>query len=196
MNGPPNSPSDMDSYAIYPYLEHPANNNMNIQYDPDLSEIMPYVNMSQPEPQMVYHQLPTIQLYPNVVENQQPIYQTQVSVRRQSAARRQRPRRPKRNQKYSTAYWLRVIQSTPLTSEERILLQLKGVDGLPWKVIQERFRWQAGKDMKQPALQMRMRRLTQRISKMHGSRSPTDQRLIEASNHMDWVNSYDYGGYQ
>ena len=50
-----------------------------------------------------------------------------------------------------------------MTFEEQILMQLTEVDRLPWKEVAIKFKERTGKDMRVPALQMRKKRLMERL---------------------------------
>jgi hypothetical protein len=50
-----------------------------------------------------------------------------------------------------------------MTTEEQILMQLTEQQNLPWKEVAARFKEQTGKAMKVPALQMRKKRLVERL---------------------------------
>ena len=56
-----------------------------------------------------------------------------------------------------------VVLSGEMTTEERILMQLTEQQHLPWKEVAIRFKEQTGKSMKVPALQMRKKRLIERL---------------------------------
>ncbi|CAD6445433.1 1d31a824-5929-44b4-9706-879e0a161818 [Sclerotinia trifoliorum] len=56
-----------------------------------------------------------------------------------------------------------IIYSVPINHEEQVLMQLSDVDGLPWKEIAKEFNARTGKSMKVPALQMRKKRLCERL---------------------------------
>ncbi|KAJ8066694.1 hypothetical protein OCU04_005736 [Sclerotinia nivalis] len=56
-----------------------------------------------------------------------------------------------------------IIYSGPINHEEQVLMQLSDVDGLPWKEIAKEFNARTGKSMKVPALQMRKKRLCERL---------------------------------
>ncbi|RKF59773.1 hypothetical protein OnM2_057022 [Erysiphe neolycopersici] len=63
-------------------------------------------------------------------------------------------------------YWRRIYESPSLNKEEKLLTQLKGIDGLPWKEIVVKYNEKMGLDMRQPALQMRLTRLTCRMDNL------------------------------
>lgn len=50
-----------------------------------------------------------------------------------------------------------------LSEEEELLLRLKQDEGLPWKDIAQQFEIQLGKTYQVPALQMRFKRLRERM---------------------------------
>jgi hypothetical protein len=56
-----------------------------------------------------------------------------------------------------------VVLSGEMTPEEQILMQLTAQENLPWKEVAARFKEQTGKAMKVPALQMRKKRLVERL---------------------------------
>lgn len=56
-----------------------------------------------------------------------------------------------------------VVLSGEMTTEEQILMQLTEQQNLPWKEVAARFKEQTGKAMKVPALQMRKKRLVERL---------------------------------
>ncbi|SZF01887.1 unnamed protein product [Blumeria hordei] len=60
-------------------------------------------------------------------------------------------------------YWQNLVKSPHLTEEERLLVRLKGIEGLPWKDIQANFNEKTGTYVEQAALQMRIRRLCDKI---------------------------------
>ncbi|CAD6501515.1 BgTH12-01767 [Blumeria graminis f. sp. triticale] len=61
------------------------------------------------------------------------------------------------------SYWQNLVKSPHLTEEERLLVRLKGIEGLPWKDIQAKFNEKMGTYVEQAALQMRIRRLCDRM---------------------------------
>ncbi|KHJ33735.1 hypothetical protein EV44_g2573 [Erysiphe necator] len=60
-------------------------------------------------------------------------------------------------------YWQRIYEYPNLNEEERFLAYLKGISGLPWKEIVVKFNEKMGLEILQPALQMRLTRLTYRM---------------------------------
>lgn len=50
-----------------------------------------------------------------------------------------------------------------MSSEEKVLIQLTEKENLPWKEVAIRFKEQTGKTIKVPALQMRKKRLVERL---------------------------------
>ena len=56
-----------------------------------------------------------------------------------------------------------IFLSGDMTFEERILMELVEREGLPWKEVAARFRERTGKNMKVAALQMRKKRLIERL---------------------------------
>jgi len=56
-----------------------------------------------------------------------------------------------------------ILLSGDMTFEEQVLMQLTEVDRLPWKEVSVKFRERTGKDMRVPALQMRKKRLVERL---------------------------------
>jgi hypothetical protein len=56
-----------------------------------------------------------------------------------------------------------VLFPSDLTYDEHLLLQLTEQDNLPWKEVAARFNEKTGKQMKVPALQMRKKRLIERL---------------------------------
>jgi len=56
-----------------------------------------------------------------------------------------------------------ILLSGDMTFEEQILMQLTEVDRLPWKEVAIKFKERTGKDMRVPALQMRKKRLMERL---------------------------------
>ncbi|KAG9241518.1 hypothetical protein BJ878DRAFT_545173 [Calycina marina] len=61
-----------------------------------------------------------------------------------------------------------------MTPEEELLIQLSEIDRLPWKEVAVKFREKTGKDMRVPALQMRKKRLLERIRQW----TPADERAL------------------
>ena len=55
------------------------------------------------------------------------------------------------------------LLSNDMTHDERVLMQLTVVDHLPWKEVVVRFKELTGKSLKVPALQMRKKRLVERL---------------------------------
>ncbi|KAH7024302.1 hypothetical protein B0J12DRAFT_585524 [Macrophomina phaseolina] len=55
------------------------------------------------------------------------------------------------------------LQIQDLSDEDRLLLKLKDEEGLPWKDIAARFQTDMGKTYQIPALQMRLKRLRERL---------------------------------
>lgn len=53
--------------------------------------------------------------------------------------------------------------TTELTEEDKLLIQLKDEESLPWKDIAARFQSDLGKTYQIPALQMRLKRLRERL---------------------------------
>ena len=56
-----------------------------------------------------------------------------------------------------------IVLSGEMTTEEQILMQLTEQQNLPWKEVAIRFKEQTGKATKVPALQMRKKRLVERL---------------------------------
>lgn len=56
-----------------------------------------------------------------------------------------------------------LIYSGEISHEEQVLMHLSELDGVPWKEIAKRFNEATGKNMKVPALQMRKKRLCERL---------------------------------
>jgi len=56
-----------------------------------------------------------------------------------------------------------IVLSGDMSSEEKVLIQLTEKENLPWKEVAIRFKEQTGKTMKVPALQMRKKRLVERL---------------------------------
>jgi hypothetical protein len=56
-----------------------------------------------------------------------------------------------------------LVLSGEMTTEEQILIRLSHYQSLPWKEVATRFKEQTGKAMKVPALQMRKKRLIERL---------------------------------
>ncbi|RPB21849.1 hypothetical protein L211DRAFT_851080 [Terfezia boudieri ATCC MYA-4762] len=54
-------------------------------------------------------------------------------------------------------------QSTPLTDDDTLLLKLKDEENLPWKIIQKRFLDMSRGEFKVPTLQMRYKRLKEKM---------------------------------
>ncbi|KAI5781727.1 hypothetical protein DFH27DRAFT_304493 [Peziza echinospora] len=54
-------------------------------------------------------------------------------------------------------------QSTPLTEDDNLLLRLKDEENLPWKLIQKRFLEMSRGEFKVPTLQMRYKRLKEKM---------------------------------
>jgi hypothetical protein len=50
-----------------------------------------------------------------------------------------------------------------MSRDEQVLMRLTEVDCLPWKQVAVKFREETGKAMKVPALQMRKKRLVERL---------------------------------
>lgn len=74
-----------------------------------------------------------------------------------------------------------------LGEEDRLLIQLKDEDGMPWKDIAARFQSDLGKTYQIPALQMRLKRLRERMRVW----TETDIRTLRMA-HDYWVqNKFD-----
>lgn len=76
------------------------------------------------------------------------------------------PGRGRRNQKRKSpprTLHEDIIQSGELSAEEQLLIQLAERDNLPWKEVAAKFNKATGKDMKIAALQMRKKRLIERL---------------------------------
>lgn len=56
-----------------------------------------------------------------------------------------------------------LVLAGEMTTEEQILIRLSHYQSLPWKEVATRFKEQTGKAMKVPALQMRKKRLIERL---------------------------------
>jgi hypothetical protein len=56
-----------------------------------------------------------------------------------------------------------IILHGDMSRDEQVLMRLTEVDCLPWKEVAVRFREETGKAMKVPALQMRKKRLVERL---------------------------------
>ncbi|KAF2138269.1 uncharacterized protein K452DRAFT_328827 [Aplosporella prunicola CBS 121167] len=54
-------------------------------------------------------------------------------------------------------------QAAEISEEDRLLLRLKDEENLPWKEIAARFQTDMGKSFQVPALQMRLKRLRERL---------------------------------
>lgn len=90
------------------------------------------------------------------------------SERRASMPIRRRRKSP-RNSRDSD-----ILLSGDMTFDEQVLMQLTEVDRLPWKEVMVRFRERTGKNMKVPALQMRKKRLVERLRVW----TPSDERAL------------------
>jgi hypothetical protein len=74
-----------------------------------------------------------------------------------------------------------------LNDEDRLLIRLKDEDGMPWKDIAARFQSELGKHYQIPALQMRLKRLRERMRKW----TEADIRALRLA-HEYWVqNKFD-----
>jgi methylphosphotriester-DNA--protein-cysteine methyltransferase len=71
-----------------------------------------------------------------------------------------------------------------LGEEDKLLIQLKDEDGMPWKDIAARFQSDLGKTYQIPALQMRLKRLRERMRVW----TETDVRALRMA-HEYWVQS-------
>ena len=71
-----------------------------------------------------------------------------------------------------------------LGEEDRLLIQLKDEESMPWKDIAARFQSDLGKSYQIPALQMRLKRLRERMRVW----TDTDVRALRAA-HDYWVQS-------
>ncbi|KAI1003893.1 hypothetical protein K3495_g4316 [Podosphaera aphanis] len=78
-----------------------------------------------------------------------------------------------RDRKRTPDYWEQLVQSPHLNDEDKLLVRLRGIEKLPWKLIQENFNRERETEMKQPALQMRMRRLIEKMDKLGYSEKAT-----------------------
>jgi hypothetical protein len=81
-----------------------------------------------------------------------------------------------------------ILLSSDLTYEEHLLLQLTEQEQLPWKEVAIRFNEKTGKVMKVPALQMRKKRLIERLRvwtdtevvRIHSARCSPPPRMHES----------------
>jgi hypothetical protein len=76
------------------------------------------------------------------------------------------------------------LNTGDMTYDEQVLMQLTEVDRLPWKEVMVKFREMTGKSMKVPALQMRKKRLVERLRVW----TPSDV-LSHTSLHTNFVGS-------
>lgn len=77
--------------------------------------------------------------------------------------------------------------SLELNDEDRLLIRLKDEEGMPWKDIAARFQSDLGKHYQIPALQMRLKRLRERMRKW----TDVDVRALRLA-HEYWVqNKFD-----
>jgi hypothetical protein len=77
--------------------------------------------------------------------------------------------------------------SLELNEEDRLLIRLKDEEGMPWKDIAARFQSDLGKQYQIPALQMRLKRLRERLRKW----TDVDVRALRLA-HEYWVqNKFD-----
>jgi hypothetical protein len=73
-----------------------------------------------------------------------------------------------------------IVLSDDINAEERLLLQLSGRDKLPWKEVAAKFNKATGQSKKVAALQMRKKRLMERL------RVWTDAEVVSASRTTSW----------
>jgi hypothetical protein len=72
------------------------------------------------------------------------------------------------------------MQSGDINAEEQLLLQLSGRDKLPWKEVTDKFNKATGQEKKVAALQMRKKRLLERI------RVWTDTEVVHSPRTTSW----------
>lgn len=132
-----------------------------------------------PQTSISYSQLPPIRPatnFANYRENNDSRYCNQCfePSRRQPRNQNRRTKKngSRKNKNRDYAYWLRVFESPVLRDEDRLLVKLKGIDNLSWKTIQAKFNSTKCKKMRQPALQMRMTRLGDKMDVRSYSSSP------------------------
>ncbi|TAQ91574.1 hypothetical protein B7494_g1 [Chlorociboria aeruginascens] len=73
------------------------------------------------------------------------------------------PARRKRKTPPASVHEGEIVLSGEISHEEQILIQLADHEQLPWKEVAQRFNELTGKNMKVPALQMRKKRLRERL---------------------------------
>jgi len=73
-----------------------------------------------------------------------------------------------------------IMQSGDINAEEQLLLQLSGRDKLPWKEVTDKFNKATGQEKKVAALQMRKKRLLERI------RVWTDTEVVHSPRTTSW----------
>jgi hypothetical protein len=86
----------------------------------------------------------------NLTQYSQPQPRVAMPIRR----RRKSPKNPRDSD---------ILLSGEMSYDETVLMQLTEVDRLPWKEVVVKFREKTGKNMKVPALQMRKKRLVERL---------------------------------
>ncbi|KAI0996962.1 hypothetical protein K3495_g11221 [Podosphaera aphanis] len=77
------------------------------------------------------------------------------------------------------AYWQRLLHSPHLNDEEKLLINLRIIEGLSWKDIEIAFNMERGTDMKRAALRMRMRRTIARMDKLEDAKRSNFTRQVE-----------------
>ena len=129
---------------------HPAFN--ALAHSPGLSEPLlelPSSHLASPQPRRLYT----------------PIAPQPIETPRSHAVKRSRdeddeiPEESKRRKRSESA----ASTQLDLSEEDRLLLQLKEEDSMPWKDIAARFQSDLGKTYQIPALQMRLKRLRERM---------------------------------
>ncbi|TQS36570.1 hypothetical protein Golomagni_02975 [Golovinomyces magnicellulatus] len=87
----------------------------------------------------------------------------------QPARNEQKRRQNKRSGSKKTrdlVFWRRVYESEHLSGDEKLLVHLKIIKGLSWKETQRRFNEGKPLQMQQPALQMRLNRLAEKMDSL------------------------------
>lgn len=147
-----------------------------------------------PQTSISYSQLPPIRPatnFANYRENNDSRYCNQCfePSRRQPRNQNRRTKKngSRKNKNRDYAYWLRVFESPVLRDEDRLLVKLKGIDNLSWKTIQAKFNSTKCKKMRQPALQMRMTRLGDKMDSLWAQEKESAIREGFRSNSNCWI---------
>lgn len=147
-----------------------------------------------PQTSMSYSQLPPIRPatnFANYRENNDNRYCNQCPEPSRRQPRNQNRKIKKngsrKNKNRDNAYWQRVYESPGLRDDDRLLVKLKGIDDLPWKIIQAKFNSAKCKKMRQPALQMRMTRLGDKMDSIWAQQRESAFREGIRSNPNCWI---------